>query len=80
MMANEGKAKVIAILNDAKFDSVCKNVIKLLDIYIDEARLSNDTEESDQQIFRNQGTIRACGIMKDNILKGLPSGKNSLTE
>jgi len=71
MYANQEKATLIAELNGAKDSPMCKSLLSLLSLLIQEARIANDTAVS-LEVVSNQGKIGAYSDLKDIILKGNP--------
>lgn len=72
MFANRDKATLIAELCGAQRENSIQNVLKLVEILINDARVDNDTVSPDN--FRlNQGEIRGYNRLKEYILRGIPS-------
>ena len=72
MLANREKATLILEICGSQKENSIKNVLKLLDILIQEVRIDNDT--ADEVQFRtNQGEIKAYRTLKDYIERGIPS-------
>jgi len=73
MFTNRQKAELIFEISGSRAESVCRNILSLLDILIDEVRIENDTAAPDT-FMQNQGKIKAYTALKDYILRGLPTG------
>lgn len=65
------KAELIGRLYGSRQDMVCRDIVALVGILIEEARMSNDTAEG-LVVFRNQGKIEGYKALIDIIIKGLP--------
>ena len=72
MLLNRPKAELVTELFVSRNESICQNILKLLDILISELRVENDLAEGNTFI-RNQGKIQAYLILKEYIEKGLPT-------
>ena len=72
MLANREKAILIIEVCGKQKENGIQNVLKLLDILVQEVRLDNDT--ADEVQFRtNQGEIKAYLALKGYIEHGIPS-------
>ena len=72
MLANREKATLIIEVCGKQKENGIQNVLKLLDILVQEVRLDNDT--ADEVQFRtNQGEIKAYLTLKGYIEHGIPS-------
>lgn len=72
MFINKPKAELIIEIFAAQKDNSVRNIMKLLDVLIDETRISNDSVEGND-IYRNQGKIQAYQALKEIIERGLPA-------
>lgn len=72
MLANREKGILIIDICGKQNESGIQNILKLLDILIQEVRLDNDTAD-DVQFRTNQGQIKAYLTLKEYILRGLPA-------
>lgn len=72
MFINRPKAELIIDIFAAQKDNSVRNIMRLLDVLIDETRISNDSVEGNE-IYRNQGKIQAYQALKEIIERGLPA-------
>lgn len=72
MQQDREKAVLITEISGSQNDNTIKNVVKLLDLLIQEARLDNDTAD-ETRVRVNQGEIKAFVKLREYILRGLPS-------
>lgn len=72
MLTAQERKITIAELHRLRNDPGVKEISKMLDIMIDEAREANDSVLPDGLLF-NQGIIFACIMLKGHIEKGLPT-------
>lgn len=72
MITNKEKAELIISISSLQSAPVVQSIVKLIDIFIDEARIDNDTADINV-VKRNQGGIALLSTLKDYIQKGLPS-------
>ena len=68
MLSNPKKAEAIAAFTALKHDPAGRPIINLLDILIDEIRVSNDTAVA-EVVVKNQGKIEAYLELRRYILK-----------
>jgi hypothetical protein len=71
MIDRREKLQIIVDLFENNSCSFSKNTIMLLNVLIEEARVSNDDAEG-PEVVRNQGKIIALKSVRDYILKGIP--------
>ena len=72
MFSNRPKAELIVVISGARNEEICQNMLKLLDLLIQEVRVENDTAE-ENVILRNQGKVQAYTGLKEIIERCLPS-------
>lgn len=72
MLQNREKAVLIAELSASHGEPGLQNLVKLLEILVQEARVSNDTATG-AEVAANQGEIRAYLQLRECILRGLPT-------
>jgi hypothetical protein len=72
MLRNKQKAVAIFEFHGLKTESSGKKIITLLDLLIDEVRVSNDTV-ADGNLKINQGEIKAYMQLKEYLERGLPA-------
>lgn len=72
MFANKEKAELIMEVYGSQRDNSMQNMIKLIDLLIQEARVDNDV--ADTTVFlQNQGKISGYSVLKEYIERGLPA-------
>jgi len=71
MFRNKEKLELIFEINAHKGEPLCKSIVKLLELLINEVRVMNDTA-GDVEYRINQGEIRGYSRILDYIEKGLP--------
>jgi len=72
MLANREKAVLVIEICVSQATAPIQNVLKLLDILIQETRIDNDTADADG-VKRNQGGIAKLLEVREYILRGIPS-------
>jgi len=72
MLANREKAVLVIEICGAQMTAPIQNVLKLLEILIQETRIDNDTADADT-VKRNQGGIAKLSEVREYILRGIPS-------
>jgi len=73
MFQNKEKAEVIIAISGAKREESIRNVLRLLEILIEEAHIELESEE-EKNVHKMQGAIKAYRGLKETILRGLPAG------
>ena len=71
MLSSQEKAVIITEIHNVIHLPAVQNVLKFLDVLIQEAREENDTADHDN-VLRNQGAIAGYKIFADYIKRGLP--------
>ena len=71
MLSSQEKAAIITEIHNVLHLPAIQNVLKFIDVLIQEDRVENDTANHDN-VLRNQGAIAGFNILSDYIKRGLP--------
>lgn len=75
MLPNAQKAALIFEISGHKGDVMCQNILRLLEILIQEVRVDNDTAPA-EIVVKNQGKLYAYTLLQEYIVRGLPGNVN----
>ena len=74
ILVDRPQAELIAAVYTAKNTDLAQNVVKLIDLLVQELRIDNDTAEG-SSVLKNQGGIEALNDLKDKFDRGQPNMK-----